>query len=54
MVNQNISNTDDQRRVTTPKHVLNSGASYVIMVRPIINHPNPQLAVRLTEEEIAQ
>lgn len=50
---QNASKVDDQRRVSTPKEVLNSGASYVIMVRPIINHPDPELAVRLTEEEIS-
>ena len=45
--------TDDQRRIATPADALAAGARHVVIVRPIINHPDPPLAVRLTEHEVA-
>ena len=44
---------DDQRRIATPADTLAAGASHVVIVRSIITHPDPQEAVRLTEQEIA-
>ena len=44
---------DDQRRIATPAATLAAGASHVVIARPIITHPNPALAVRLTEREVA-
>ena len=43
---------DDQRRVGTPAATLAAGASHVVIARPIITHRDPQLAVRLTEQEV--
>lgn len=38
--NNNV-NQDDQSRVVTPKDALNSGASYLVIGRPITQAPNP-------------
>ena len=43
---------DDQRRVGTPSATLAAGASHIVIARPIITHRDPQLAVRLTEQEV--
>lgn len=37
----NSVNQDDQSRVVTPKDALNSGASYLVIGRPITQAPNP-------------
>ena len=34
------------------RHALAAGASHVVIARPIITHRDPQLAVRLTEQEV--
>ena len=43
---------DDQRRTATPAATLAAGASHVVIARPIIFHPDPPHAVRLTEQEV--
>jgi len=45
--------TDDQRRIAAPAAILAAGASHVVIARPIITHPDPTQAVRLTEQEVA-
>ena len=44
---------DDQRRIATPSATLAAGASHVVIARPIITHPEPAQAVRLTEQEVS-
>ena len=44
--------TDDQRRIATPAATLAAGASHVVIARPIITHPDPAQAVRLTGQEV--
>ena len=44
---------DDQRRIATPAATLAAGASHLVIARPIITHPDPQEAVRLTVQEVA-
>jgi len=44
---------DDQRRIAAPAAILAAGASHVVIARPIITHPDPTQAVRLTEQEVA-
>lgn len=44
--------TGDQRRVMTPREAVQSGASMIVVGRPILEHPNPAEAVRLIQEEM--
>lgn len=43
---------DDQQRILTPAQALQSGASYLVIGRPIIKHPAPQEAAEKIIEEI--
>lgn len=43
---------DDQARVMTPREAAEAGASYIVVVRPILKHDNPAEAVRLILEEL--
>jgi orotidine-5'-phosphate decarboxylase len=45
---------DDQHRMMTPKKALQEGADYLVMGRAILNHNNPEKAVQLVREEMAQ
>jgi orotidine-5'-phosphate decarboxylase len=45
---------DDQHRMMTPKKALQAGADYLVMGRAILNHANPEQAIRLIQEEMAQ
>lgn len=40
------NNTDDQRRIMTPKQALASGSSYLVMGRPIIQAKDPVAVLR--------
>jgi orotidine-5'-phosphate decarboxylase len=44
---------DDQKRFTTPREALKSGADYLVIGRPITADPNPREAVERVLEEIA-
>jgi len=44
------TNTDDQQRVMTPREAISAGSSYLVIGRPITQHPNPLQAL----EEINQ
>jgi orotidine-5'-phosphate decarboxylase len=46
------SETDDQKRVMTPRQALEAGADYLVIGRPIIAHKNPREAVAKILEEI--
>jgi orotidine-5'-phosphate decarboxylase len=46
-------NQDDQSRVVTPQDALNSGASYLVIGRPITQAPNPLKALEQILQEIA-
>jgi len=46
------ANTDDQRRVVTPKDALDLGADYLVIGRPITSHKDPLEAARLIAEEL--
>lgn len=43
---------DDQKRVMTPNEAINAGADLLVIGRPILNHPDPVEAIRMTNEEI--
>lgn len=45
---------DDQQRVMTPREAAEAGASFVVVGRPILKHPEPAEAVALIVEELAQ
>jgi len=44
----------DQHRVGTPVHTINSGASYIIVGRPIVQAENPEKSAREINEQILQ
>jgi orotidine-5'-phosphate decarboxylase len=46
------SETGDQKRITTPKEALASGADYLVIGRPITAHSSPLEAVRLILGEL--
>jgi len=46
--------TDDQHRMMTPKKALQEGADYLVMGRAILNHANPERAIKLIQEEMAR
>jgi orotidine-5'-phosphate decarboxylase len=45
---------DDQHRMMTPKKALQEGADYLVMGRAILNHANPEQAIKLIQEEMAK
>jgi orotidine-5'-phosphate decarboxylase len=46
-------NANDQSRVVTPQDALNSGASYLVIGRPITQSPNPLRALEEISQSIA-
>ena len=42
----------DQKRVVTPSEAIKAGADYIVVGRPVIEAPNPALAVKKILEEI--
>ncbi|AZL15142.1 orotidine-5'-phosphate decarboxylase [Rickettsiales endosymbiont of Stachyamoeba lipophora] len=44
---------DDQKRVMPPKEALILGSTYLVIGRPITNHPNPQEKARLILDSLA-
>ena len=44
--------SDDQARVMTPREAAQAGANGIVVVRPILKHPQPAEAVRLILEEL--
>jgi len=46
------SETEDQKRIMTPREALEAGANYLVIGRPIIAHKNPRQAVRKILDEI--
>ena len=42
----------DQKRVITPKEAIERGADFIVVGRPITEHPNPQIAAKKILEEI--
>ncbi len=47
------ANANDQHRIGTPAHAVASGASYIIVGRPIIQSEDPAQATREINEQIA-
>lgn len=45
---------DDQQRMMTPKKALQQGADYLVMGRAILNHANPEQAIKHVHAEMAQ
>lgn len=45
--------TNDQQRIVTPQQALSDGASYLVIGRPITQHPDPAEALRLITESIS-
>jgi len=45
---------DDQHRMMTPKKALQEGSDYLVMGRTILNHANPDQAIKLILEEMAR
>lgn len=43
----------DQKRITTPKEAIAKGANFIVVGRPITEHPNPQIAAKKILEEIS-
>jgi len=43
---------DDQTRVMTPRQAAEAGADFVVVGRPIFNHPNPAEAVQRIREDL--
>jgi len=48
------ASADDQHRMMTPKKALQEGADYLVMGRAILNHANPEKAIKLIQEEMAR
>jgi len=44
---------DDQQRIVTPRQALDSGASYLVIGRPITGHADPAAALQQISESIA-
>ncbi len=44
---------NDQQRIVTPQQALSNGASYLVIGRPITQHPEPAEALRLITESIS-
>ena len=45
---------DDQKRVVTPKEALEGGADYIVMGRPVTKAPDPVVAAKNIQKEIAE
>ena len=45
---------DDQNRVVTPKEALEGGADYIVMGRPVTKAPDPVVAAKNIQKEIAE
>lgn len=48
----NLSEKDDQKRITTPADAIKNGSDYLVIGRPIRDAKNPQDAAIMTAEEI--
>ncbi len=46
------SDANDQQRFATPREALAAGANYLVLGRPVTQHPDPQAAVRKILSEI--
>ena len=44
---------NDQQRIVTPRQAISNGASYLVIGRPITQHPDPAEALRLITESIS-
>ena len=47
------ANTDDQQRIMTPEQAVASGASYLVIGRPITQHQNPAEALANIQQSLA-
>ncbi len=43
----------DQKRIITPKEAIDKGADFIVIGRPITEHPNPRIAAKKILEEIS-
>lgn len=48
------SDVGDQKRVVTPGQAMASGATYLVVGRPILNAPDPQAVLAALNQEISQ
>jgi len=46
--------SNDQKRVMTPGEAVKEGATYLVVERPITNHPHPEQAARKIVEEMEE
>jgi len=46
--------SEDQKRITTPREALQHGANYLVIGRPITAHKNPREAVQMILQEISE
>ena len=51
-IRPSFAQSDDQKRVTTPKEAVQNGATHLVIGRPITKAENPQMAVQCILEEI--
>lgn len=49
-----FESSDDQKRITSPGQAALWGSDYLVIGRPIVNHKNPLLAIKLIKKEIQQ
>ena len=43
----------DQKRIITPREAMDKGADFIVIGRPITEHPNPRIAAKKILEEIS-
>lgn len=43
----------DQKRIITPKEAVDKGADFIVLGRPITEHPNPRIAAKKILDEIS-
>ena len=53
-IRPSFAQSDDQKRVTTPKEAVQNGATHLVVGRPITKAADPQEAARAIVEEIRE
>ena len=53
-IRPSFAQSDDQKRITTPKEAVQNGATHLVVGRPITKAADPQEAARAIAEEIRE